>query len=124
MLHVLTYQPKFSKETIMKKLKIIRAGLFVLFAFISNSTLASYDKLFVCVDASTFEVDSECVAEKIRNSDAFRAAQVKISQQAKEVSDNITAATDRHPQLIQSHIAAHSDNLITKKIVIPNVSDE
>ena len=67
------------------------------------------NQLFECMDALTFEMNSQCVADHISNNVAFREAQTKMTQQAAESSDYVFATMKFYPELMRIEVVAHKD---------------
>ena len=77
-------------------------------------------KTFDCMDAKTFEVNSQCMANKISTNLAFTDAQKQIVLQAEDSSDNAMATVAFYPELRLIEVVAHRDATFAKADVKNN----
>ena len=80
---------------------------------------ANKAKAFDCMDAKTFEIDSQCMANTINNNLAFAAAQQNIVLAAEENSGNAMATVSYFPQLQLIEVVAHQDATLAKNTQTP-----
>ena len=70
------------------------------------------NQLFDCMDANSFEMNNQCVAEKISNSIHYREAETQVSQQANANFGEYAIATMTFNQeKMQIDVVAHRDAL-------------
>lgn len=72
------------------------------------------NQLFECMDAKTFEMNSECIADNISSNVAFRETQTKITQKAANSGDYVLATMKLDPQKMQIEVIAHQDATLSK----------
>lgn len=88
-------------------------------ALLSGLSIAHADTgsngLFDCMDAKTFELNNQCMANKIETNIRFREAQQQVVKTANENSNDYVIATMTFdPKKMQIDIVAHRDALIAK----------
>lgn len=70
------------------------------------------NQLFDCMDAKTFEMNNQCMADQIGNNIRFRDAQAKMIEVASESQGDYTIATMTFDQeKMHIDIVAHKDAL-------------
>ena len=70
------------------------------------------NQLFDCMDAKTFEMNNQCMSDKIGNNIRFRDAQTKLIDIASESQGDYAIATMTFDQEnMQIDIVAHKDSL-------------
>ena len=70
------------------------------------------NQLFDCMDAKTFEMNNQCMADKIGNNIRFRDAQAKVIEVASESQGDYAIATMTFDQeKMHIDIVAHKDAL-------------
>ncbi|WP_100658207.1 pyridine nucleotide transhydrogenase [Alteromonas flava] len=77
---------------------------------------ADNGKAFDCMDAKTFEINSQCMAAKINNNVAFGEAQQSIVMAAQESSENAMATVSFYPELRLIEVVAHRDATYAKRL--------
>ncbi|MDM7861425.1 pyridine nucleotide transhydrogenase [Alteromonas sp. ASW11-36] len=80
---------------------------------------ANKAQAFDCMDAKTFEINSQCMANTINNNLAFTAAQQNIVLSAEENSGNAMATVSYFPELQLIEVVAHQDATLAKNTEIP-----
>lgn len=75
---------------------------------------AGDNKLFKCMDANSFELNSQCMASTIDTNPAFLKAQAKMTQKASESSDYVMATMKFYPRENRIEIVAHKDALVSQ----------
>ena len=66
-------------------------------------------QLFDCMDAKTFEVNSQCMANKISSNMTFQEAQKNIVLAAEDNTNNAMATISYYPKLQLIEVVAHRD---------------
>ncbi|WP_100644403.1 pyridine nucleotide transhydrogenase [Alteromonas facilis] len=75
---------------------------------------AGDNQAFDCMDAKTFEINSECMATQISSNMAFTSAQQNIVMSAQESSENAMATVSFYPELRLIEVVAHRDATFAK----------
>ncbi len=87
-------------------------GLALVVAFGVAHAESGQNQLFDCMDAKTFEMNNQCVADQISSNIRFRDAQEQIVQVANESQGDYAIATMTFdPRKMQIDIVAHRDAL-------------
>ena len=90
----------------MRKLSVL--ALLVSIGSIAHAQ-AEQSKTFDCLDGKTFEVNSQCMADKIGNNIEFRDMQQKIVNSATNNDENVMATMKFYPRDMHIEIVAHRD---------------
>lgn len=78
------------------------------------------NRLFDCMDASSFEVNSQCVEATISQNMQFRDMQLDIANRASNSSDNVMATIKFYPEDMIIEIVAHRDALAEQDTMAMN----
>lgn len=70
---------------------------------------AQQQKVFDCMNKTSFEVNSQCMASKISQNIEFREMQLNLVDEAVEAQDNAMATMKFYPQQMLIEIVAHRD---------------
>lgn len=77
--------------------------------------------LFDCMDDKTFELNNQCMSEKIGNSIQFREAQNKVIDVASQNTGEYVVATMTFDQRkMQIDIVAHREALLARNVLAAN----
>ncbi|GAC15962.1 hypothetical protein [Aliiglaciecola lipolytica] len=94
--------------------------LFSLLAVLGLGTVAHAQadqlKTFDCVDKQTFEVNSQCMADKISHNMTYRNVQMEIADKANVQSDAIMATIKYYPKDALIEVVAHRDALTDQSL--------
>jgi uncharacterized protein YjiK len=71
-------------------------------------------KLFSCMDAKTFELNSQCLSKKIESNMVYKQAQTDLVQAASDASDRAIATMTFNPETFTIEVVAHKDALLAK----------
>lgn len=82
--------------------------LFVSIGSIAHAQ-AEQTKAFDCVDTKTFEVNSQCMADRIGDNVEFRDMQLKIVNNATNNDKNVMATMKFYPKDMLIEVVAHRD---------------
>ncbi|RDV24024.1 pyridine nucleotide transhydrogenase [Alteromonas aestuariivivens] len=87
-------------------------GLLLMTSFGVAHAESGQNQLFNCMDAKTFEMNNQCVADQISSNMRYRDAQDKVAQVASENNGDYAIATMTFdPRKMQIDIVAHRDAL-------------
>ncbi|MEG3766996.1 pyridine nucleotide transhydrogenase [Alteromonas sp. 14N.309.X.WAT.G.H12] len=87
-------------------------GLALLMAFGIAHAESDGNQLFDCMDAKSFELNNQCMTDRISNNIRYREAQYQVTEQASEnMGDYAVATMTFHPEKMQIDIVAHRDAL-------------
>ena len=87
-------------------------GLAMLSAFGVAHAESGENQLFDCMDAETFEMNNQCMSDKIGNNIRFRDAQAKLIDIASESQGDYAIATMTFDQEnMHIDVVAHKDSL-------------
>jgi hypothetical protein len=75
---------------------------------------SSKPQLFECMDTKSFEVNSQCMANKIGNNLTFQEAQKQIVLSAEDNTNNAMATMSFYPELRLIEVVAHRDATYAK----------
>lgn len=81
---------------------------------------AEQNKLFDCMDAKSFEVNSQCMSDKISQNMQFRDMQLVITNQANSNDQNVMATMKFYPKDMLIEIVAHRDALSDTSLTAAN----
>lgn len=68
-------------------------------------------KAFDCLDKQTFEINSQCMADRIRQNVSFKEMQSNITETATMQSDSVMATIKYYPKEGVIEVVAHRDAL-------------
>lgn len=71
-------------------------------------------QVFECMDTKSFEVNSQCMANKISSNMTFQQAQQKIVFDAEDNTNNAIATVSFYPKLQLIEVVAHRDAAYAK----------
>lgn len=98
--------------------KLILASLLVVGAGVAHADVNN-DKAFSCMDAQTFEIDSNCMVDNISNNIHFKSAQQQIVDTAQANSSAYAMATMTfNVEEMTIDIVAHKDALLARNQLI------
>lgn len=91
-----------------------KIGLLAILIGASASSFAVSDnpnkiRTFDCMDKKTFDIKSECMANRVENSVAFKATQKAVVEDAKAVGDRAMATMTFDSRTMTIQIVAHKD---------------
>lgn len=97
-------------------MKVLLASILTV---VSSLSLAATEqpgdsKLFSCMDAKSFELNSQCLSKKIESNMVFKQAQAEVLQAASDASDRAIATMTFDPQTFTIEVVAHKDALLAK----------
>lgn len=78
-------------------------------------------QVFECMDAKSFEVNSQCMANKISSNVTFQQAQQEIVLAAEDNTNNALATVSFYPKLQLIEVVAHRDAAFAK---VTTVTDD
>lgn len=100
--------------------KLIIASLLFVGASVAHAD-TSNDKAFSCMDAKTFEINSNCMVNKINNNIHFQGAQQQLIETANANSSVYAMATMTfNVEEMTIDIVAHKDALLARNVVASN----
>ncbi|MBU2976603.1 pyridine nucleotide transhydrogenase [Alteromonas sp. C1M14] len=87
-------------------------GLALLMSFGIAHAESDKNQLFDCMDAKTFELNNQCMTDRISSNIRYREAQHQVVEQASDNTGEYAIATMTfHPEKMQIDIVAHKDAL-------------
>ena len=87
-------------------------GLALLMSFGVAHAESGNSQLFECMDAKTFEMNNQCLSDKISSNIRYRDAQQQVTEQASEnFGDYAIATMTFDAEKMQIDIVAHKDAL-------------
>ena len=96
-------------------------GLSLLMSFGVAHAESGNSQLFECMDAKTFEMNNQCMSDKISNNIRYRDAQQQVTEQASEnFGDYAIATMTFDAEKMQIDIVAHRDALQAKNNLAMN----
>jgi len=96
-------------------------GLSLLMSFGVAHAESGNSQLFECMDAKSFEMNNQCMSDKISNNIRYRDAQQQVTEQASEnFGDYAIATMTFDAEKMQIDIVAHRDALQAKNILAMN----
>lgn len=94
-------------------------GLSILFSSIAHAE-GQQNKLFDCMDAKSFEVNSQCMEAKISQNMQFRDMQQQIATKTSFGGDNVMATMRFFPEQMLIEVVAHRDALTEANLTAMN----
>lgn len=111
------HKPEQRRSSTMRKLFLCTVMLF-------SSSIAhaevKQNRLFDCMDATSFEINSQCMEASIAQSTQFRDMQLNIAQRANNSDENVTATIKFYPKSMDIEIVAHRDALTDASLTASN----
>ena len=100
--------------------------IFLFFFLISSIAHAEVkgNQLFDCMDAKSFEVNSQCVEAKISQNIHFREMQLDIAKSISQSDKNVLATAKFYPKQMRVEIVAHKDALYADDLVAANTAEK
>ena len=96
-------------------------GLSLLMSFGVAHAESGNSQLFECMDAKSFEMNNQCMSDKISNNIRYRDAQQQVTEQASEnFGDYAIATMTFDAEKMQIDIVAHRDALPAKNNLAMN----
>lgn len=96
-------------------------GLALLMSFGVAHAESGNSQLFECMDAKTFEMNNQCLSDKISSNIRYRDAQQQVTEQASEnFGDYAIATMTFDAEKMQIDIVAHKDALQAKNSLAMN----
>ncbi|OFC68759.1 pyridine nucleotide transhydrogenase [Alteromonas confluentis] len=96
-------------------------GLSLLMSFGVAHAESGNSQLFECMDAKSFEMNNQCMSDKISNNIRYRDAQQQVTEQASEnFGDYAIATMTFDAEKMQIDIVAHRDALQAKNNLAMN----
>ena len=77
---------------------------------------ADQQKAFDCLDKQTFEINSQCMADRISQNVSFKSMQSNITETASMQSDSVMATIKYYPKEGIIEVVAHRDALNDKSL--------
>lgn len=101
----------YSEGGIMRKLLVVLSMTFLLGVAHAESLKP---QVFECMDSKSFEVNSQCMANKISSNVTFQQAQQEIVLAAEDNTNNALATVSFYPDLQLIEVVAHRDAAYAK----------
>ncbi len=87
----------------------ITASLFILALGATTHANADQTNAFECMDKTSFEIDSQCMSNKISQNMEFRDMEMTIANQASSNDANALATIKFYPQQMLIEVIAHRE---------------
>ncbi|WP_166422777.1 hypothetical protein [Paraglaciecola sp. 20A4] len=97
----------------------------ILGALASTSAFANTQKnrLFDCMESSTFAIDGSCMANKIQQNVQFREMQLNIAKKSQVQDNNVVATMQFFEKDMHINIMAHKDALDVSELLVQNIAE-
>ncbi|GAC34809.1 hypothetical protein [Paraglaciecola polaris] len=104
------------------KLPIIVAMLSV-FSSAASHAETQNNRLFDCMESSTFAIDGSCMANKIQQNVQFREMQLNIAQKTQVQDANAVATMQFFENEMRINVIAHKDALDESELLVRNAAE-
>tara|TARA_R110001606_G_scaffold173262_1_gene319498 strand:- start:213 stop:539 length:327 start_codon:yes stop_codon:yes gene_type:complete len=81
------------------------------------------NRLFDCMESSTFAIDGSCMANKIQQNVQFRQMQLDIAEKSQVQDSNAMATMQFFEKDMRINIIAHKDALDASELLVLNVAE-
>ncbi|WP_158771797.1 hypothetical protein [Paraglaciecola sp. L1A13] len=81
------------------------------------------NRLFDCMESSTFAIDGSCMANKIQQNVQFRQMQLNIAEKSQVQDSNAMATMQFFEKDMRINIIAHKDALDASELLVLNVAE-
>lgn len=92
----------------MRKLALVLGSLVL--GSVANAQ-AEAPKAFDCMDAKTFQINSQCMSDRIDQNIDYQDMQMNIANSASLSDENVMASIKFYPKTMHIEIVAHRDAL-------------
>jgi hypothetical protein len=101
----------------------IIVGILSAFGAASAQAETQNNRLFDCMESTTFAIDGSCIASKIQQNVKFREMQSDITQKTQVQDANAIATIQFFEKEMRINVIAHKDALAESELLVLNVAE-
>jgi|TARA_R100000687_G_scaffold25589_4_gene21891 hypothetical protein len=117
------FAKRIIEEIKMLRIKLSIIALLSAFAATAAQADTQNNRLFDCMESTTFAIDGSCIANKIQQNVKFRDMQLDIAQKTQVQDANAIATMQFFEKEMRINVIAHKDALAESELLALNLAE-